>query len=92
MFSNIGRKIKILAKTLFWLLVIISILGAIGMIIVGFSMKEGKYILQYCLFAILIVVGGILSAWLSNFMLYGFGELIDTNQRIANYLEQKENK
>ena len=71
MFENIGYKIKSLAKLLCWLGIAVSL--ASGCYI--FRTKEWL--------GVLIIVGGTLLSWLGNFVLYGFGELID-NSEIAN--------
>lgn len=65
MFKQIGKKIKVLA-------VVFTCLGMLGSIITGIilmanEMPEGA----------LIMAGGILVSWISSFVLYGFGELID---------------
>ena len=88
MFNNIGRKIKGLAKTLFWILTIISMIA--GFLVIVFTFNEGG---ESSILAILagigIAVGGFILAWLQNFLLYGFGELIDSNQKILKVLEEK---
>lgn len=71
MFDNIGYKIKSLAKLLCW----------IG---IAVSLGSGCYIFRTNEWlGILIIVGGTLLSWLGNFILYGFGELVD-NSEIAN--------
>ena len=86
MFRNIGKKIKGLASVLFWIQAILYILTGIGIII--FSIVGGNYMSRLGIsggirIALGIIVGllfaglGFLLAWLSQFILYGFGELID---------------
>ncbi len=67
MYDNIGNKIKILAKVFFVLGAIASVIGAI------YLFFEAAHILL-CL-AIAIV--GSLFSWISTWLLYGFGEIID---------------
>lgn len=88
MFNNIGRKIKGLAKTLFWILAIISIIAGIGVILVTVS-NGGDSVMLGVLAGLGIIIGGFILAWLQNFMLYGFGELVDTNQKILETLERQ---
>ena len=64
MYENIGKKIKGLAVWMF-------IVDAIGGIITGIVLaaEEGIFIL--------ISIGAPIVAWISSWLLYGFGELID---------------
>ena len=66
MFNNIGGKIKGLAEVL-------CALGIIASVIIGLGMKNASMILVF-----LIIAGGSLISWISSFVLYGFGELIET--------------
>lgn len=88
MFNNIGSKIKTLAKVLFWISVIGSMIGAFGVIAFA-AMSGSDEILIAIIIGIVIVVVGIIFAWLSNFMLYGYGELIDTNQKMLRILQDQ---
>ena len=74
MFKNIGAKIKGLAKFIFWVICIISIIGGIITIIqaLGNSYSSSSKIYGI-LYGFLIAIGGTLLAWLQNFLLYGFG-------------------
>ena len=65
MYSNIGGKIKGLAKVLFWL-------EAIASVIVGLVLVEDTEGLS-----LLLAIAGVLVAWVSAWFLYGFGEIID---------------
>ena len=62
MFGNIGKKIKGLAKAIFWIGVILSAL-------LGFSVSPEASIIT-------AIIGGIVS-WLFTFLFYGIGQLID---------------
>ena len=88
MFKNAGRKIKGIAKTVFWLIVICVIIGALSLLGLGAYVEEGEYMAGFVLGAVFMLVFGILYAWLGTIMLYGYGELIDSNQRIANSVEK----
>ena len=74
MFENIGEKIKVLAKIIFWTLASASIIVAIYLI------SEGWY---DDLLVLTVLFGGPLVAWISSWFLYGFGELIDNTWEIA---------
>lgn len=74
MYSNIGGKIKILAKVLAWI-------GIIACFIVGVTLIALEPALGLVGFLIMIL-GGILS-WISSFVLYGFGELVENSDILA---------
>ena len=88
MFKNIGSKIKGLAKFLFWLMTIGCMIGAFFFIAAGFANDRNNSIL-YILIGIGIIILGIVLAWINNFLLYGFGELIDSNQKMLKLMEEK---
>ena len=78
MFDNIGGKIKSLAT-------ILAVLGIIASIIIGCTILDAG---GSGLFGVLTIVGGALLSWLSSFALYGFGQLIETNQSIDSKLDR----
>ena len=80
MFSNIGKKIKGLAKFIFCLCVIaFCALGASILIpAIRDSLGAGEIIK-----GVLVIVGGVIFSWISVFFTYGFGELIDKTAEIA---------
>jgi len=83
MFSRIGKKIKIVATVLFYVLAAASVIGAFYVIFnFGQLLGTGNAILM----GILIALVGCLIAWVSSFMLYGFGELVDNSAIIKDAL------
>lgn len=78
MFENIGGKIKALAKVLCWIGIIASVISAIAMW--GQNSSYSPTILP----GILILVLGCLLSWIGSFFAYGFGQLIENTDRIAN--------
>ena len=68
MYDNIGRKIKGLAKAIFIVESIVSVVA--GMILLSIS---DNLILS----GVISILLGPLVAWVSSWLLYGFGELID---------------
>ena len=80
MYSNIGGKIKGLAIAIFIIEAIISVFSAFGMAI--FAMGEGE--LGVFLLSFLVLILGPIIAWVSSWLLYGFGELIAKTCDIAN--------
>ena len=68
MYNNIGKKIKGLAKTSFIVVAILEVITGIVLI------ATSSYLLVYGLLA---MIAGPIIAWISSWLLYGFGELID---------------
>ena len=71
MFDNIGEKIKIFAKTVCWIGIVLSIVS--GILLMGASGVVG----------VLAIIIGSLASWIGSFTLYGFGELIEKTAEIA---------
>ncbi len=65
MFRRIGRKIKGVVKILFWIEV--AAIYIVGLV----------FIVPTSGLSILYAIGGILVAWISSWLIYGFGEIID---------------
>ena len=87
MFKNIGRKIKGLAKGVFIAEVILIALAALIMLI-SYSMVLSRTQLASAIIGTLIIAAvWIFIAWLSVLVLYGFGELIDSNTKSEKHLE-----
>ena len=69
MYDNIGGKIKGLATTIFIVQAVLTVIAGLGIMAAGDEM---------ILIGLLVMVLGPFSAWISSWLLYGFGELIDT--------------
>ena len=74
MFDNIGGKIKTLAKVVCWI-------GIIACIITGIVLMATDE--ELVLAGILTAAGGSLLSWVSSFVLYGFGQLVENSDIIA---------
>ena len=83
MYNNIGRKIKILAKVIACILAAASAIIGVEMIVGG--LQYGKN-LQMIGTGMLYIGAGSVAAWLSSFVLYGFGELIERVCRIDDHI------
>ena len=68
MYDNIGGKIKSLAKAVF-------IVEAIAAVIAGIALMASDD--DMVPFGLLVMAVGPLVAWVSSWLLYGFGEIID---------------
>lgn len=75
MFDNIGGKIKSLAKTIFIIETIICIIGGLVMLTEGSD--------EAMIYGVITIIVGPLTAWVSSWLLYGFGELIEKTCEIA---------
>ena len=76
MFDNIGGKIKGLAKIIFWIIVICFSIFGLSMLTQSSSSPV------YFLGGLLSIGLGIVMAWLSTCLLYGYGELIEKTSQI----------
>jgi len=85
MFTNIGKKIKGLAKFICWVGIIFSVIGGILQIVNGVkeATANGVSPVGQIVLGVIIIVGGFLISWIGSFFMYGFGELIDKTADIA---------
>ena len=74
MFSNIGGKIKALAQFCTWAGIIASVLTG-AMILQN---PRGNYVV-----GVAIIVFGSLISWISSFVLYGFGQLVQNSDAMV---------
>lgn len=75
MFDNIGSKIKMLAKVICWVGIIMSCLAGLIILING---DDGAGV------GLVIMIVGSLTSWVCSFFAYGFGELIDKTTEVAS--------
>lgn len=83
MFNNIGAKIKGIAQ-------FITVVGIIICIIAGFvimTIDEDLIIV-----GLLVMVLGSLIFWLSSFILYAFGQLVDNTDKLVELQQPSDNK
>ena len=79
MFTNIGRKIKILALVTFALCAISSFIGGIVLLSLDDSLIGA---------GVATMIIGPLAAWIGSFALYGYGELIEKTCSIESMLAE----
>jgi len=77
LFSNIGKKIKTLASVVAWLGIILC--GVLGFFL---TIATGR--IEWLLIAAI----GALISWISSFVLYGFGQLIENTDEIRKSLKK----
>ena len=78
-YNNIGNKIKILAKFIFIIESIITVILGIYLIAVADDNQDSLRAVG--IFTILL---GPIIAWISSWLLYAFGQLVDDTQEIRN--------
>ena len=74
MFSNIGGKIKTLAQ-------VVTLVGIIAFVIIGFVLMATDD--DLVLTGFIVAILGALSSWVSSFVLYGFGQLIENTDKLV---------
>ena len=83
MYDNIGGKIKGFAKVSF-------IVAAIAEVITGIALMATD--VDLILYGLLILIVGPIIAWVSSWLLYGFGQLIENSDIIAAEYNRKNEK
>ena len=98
MYNNIGRKIKILARIICIIGIIISII--LGLLVLPYIEYIEYYIkidslalikeklTESLIECIKIIVLGSLISWISSFCLYGFGQLIENSDKAVELLSK----
>lgn len=87
MFDNIGSKIKTLASVICWL-------GIIGCVLCGIALMIAIRRFGF-LIGLFIIIFGSLFSWISSFVLYGFGEIVensDIRTELAVKSEMQQNR
>ena len=74
MYNNIGGKIKGLTK-------VIAVMGALAPIVIGLGLMFSDE--NLFLVGLLVIAVGCLISWISSWLLYGFGDLIENTALIA---------
>lgn len=85
MFQNIGKKIKTVAIVIMITGILLAVLGGLVAFLEEYSVSN----LFEAFLTFLTVAGlGILFSWLSVFILYGFGELVDQSMEMTRRQEE----
>ena len=87
MFNNIGGKIKVLAKVLCWVGIAFSVIMGIVILAGGETVRvtiNGEYSsVSNVPAGILTIVLGSLFSWIGSFFAYGFGQLVENSDKLA---------
>ncbi len=79
---NVGKIIKVIAVILFFIIIATCLYtGAI----IWKSIEYDNSIV----FFITLIIGSVVSAFLGSVLLYGYGDLIDTNKQILEKVSKK---
>jgi len=81
MYENIGGKIKSVAVGTFIVEAIVAVFSGVAIIFSG----------ELVLIGLLVIIFGPLGAWVSSFLLYGFGELIERVCYISHHIGNPSN-
>lgn len=82
-YENIGNKIKGLAQMAF-------VVEAIAAVITGIALMASDE--DLILYGLLVLIAGPIIAWVSSWLLYGFGQLIENSDIIAEEYNRKNQK
>lgn len=89
LFGSPGKKIKLLAKILFWVII------AAGVIFSFAVADEVRDVEAFPVFLLTIVIS-VAVAWVNGLFLYGFGEIIEqletANKRLRDVAKNTENE
>ena len=76
-FDNPGGKIKMVAKVLFIIGIIFSILGWFYFLLESRDAQDNQVFLINI--SMIVLIAGSISSWLINLFIYGFGSLIENS-------------
>lgn len=88
LFRNIGKKIKLLTKVIFWIGVAISVIAAIVYFVLALLPQYLPFSQEFATDGIKCLIGGPIAMWLSCVTLYAFGELVDNTSEIKDRLSK----
>ena len=91
MFQDPGQKLKNLAKFIFYVIIILHVIGAL--ILCGVLKAEGYGITGLFFFLLLVeLLIGALVGWLVSIGIYAFGELVEDAHATRQSVERLEDK
>lgn len=87
-FSNIGKKIKLLVKTVFWVGIAISTIIAIVYFVLAVLPQYRPLSQGFAIAGIICLIGGPIGMWIICALLYAYGELVDNTSEIKDRLSK----
>lgn len=88
MFENIGGKIKGLAKFICWVGIVICVIAGIIMFVQAGEAYSSAERTVLVITGLAIIIVGSLMSWIGSFLLYGFGELVESTSIIRKNLSE----
>lgn len=88
LFRNIGKKIKLLTKVIFWIGVAISVIAAIVLFVLALLPQYLPLSQEFAKAGIKCLIGGPITMWVFCAFLYAFGELVDNTSEIKDRLSK----
>lgn len=88
LFRNIGKKIKLLTKVIFWVGVAISVIAAIVLFVLALLPQYLPLSQGFATVGIIWLIGGPIAMWVFCAFLYAFGELVDNTSEIKDRLSK----
>lgn len=88
LFRNIGKKIKLLVKVIFWVGVAASTIAAIVYFVLAALPQYRPVSEQFATAGIECLIGGPIAMWVFCAFLYAFGELVDNTSEIKDRLSK----
>lgn len=88
MFEYIGRKIKVLAKVMFWLGIIGWSLYGVIAIIVYASESDATNAVASLIIMLIALIASTVSSWL----VYGLGQVIDNSDKLVSLKQEEINQ
>ena len=86
MFERSGEKIRTVGKVIFYMMVAIAVLVLFVGLFGAASTRYGGGVAMAS--AIISAAAILLSAWISSLFLIAFGDLVDSNEKIVELLQQ----
>lgn len=88
LFRNIGKKIKLLVKVIFWVGVAVSTIVAIVSFVLAVLPQYRPVSTQFAKAGIIWLIGGPIAMWVFCAFLYAYGELVDNTSEIKDRLSK----
>lgn len=95
MYNNIGDKIKLIAKVVAWIGIILSVALGIFTLVASANVPDADTRLSMIFSGVIYLIVGPLAAWAGSCITYGFGYLINETNSIRKHvtnLEQQLNQ
>lgn len=86
MFNNAGKKVKTVAKVVFCLNCILTLISWISLLLLAIHLRSPELVI----ISTLLLPIAIIFAWVFSLLIYAFGQLVDNSDKLAENKEEKE--